>query len=537
MHDRSSQGATLSQHATHNRIVVRASTGNVPASISDLLTFSDCPSMLRASRLSRVMRGGAALFKNSTGSAHTYELSQVVTIIDAFISHNWVTARWKKYLVLALHFNTGVALLVQTAVMVVLATATYLGILPSYVSDAGYSIRYVARLTSVPVFLTVFLFFRDVWPYGRDPLVFLDKTCIHQTDEEKKKIGISKLSAFIAQSRTLVVCYNNLYLSKLWTVYELASFLTTSPAKNIKLFPMHLPAFIVITLVTWYATDVASLVAQINGVEIEIQFFTIPFFFLAGGCVLRRASRDRAEIRRSFANFSVRDAKCFNEDDRQVVNHNIGRMMRTALRLPDETSENEALHHFDHIVKRELPFVVEDCCGRYGVPYGDWVMIALVAFLPTFYDSFACLAHGTPVKLFMIDFVMWCFFMTFVCAPLFFGVFMHRLASVRLDWVGIREALWMSVFFVVVAAVFFVTNQVLIQAKDLSRESEIALTLYVLVEYDSSVWNVLLDAMAFLEVDCDGRRVRAPTTLLLRGRGPRSKHDRRRHDADRRGLR
>merc|ERR1719353_607782 len=57
------------------------------------------------------------------------------------------------------------------------------------------------------------------------PRVFLDKTCIHQTDHDLQAHGIRKLGAFQKRSRCMVILYGEEYLQKLWTVYEVASFL------------------------------------------------------------------------------------------------------------------------------------------------------------------------------------------------------------------------------------------------------------------------------------------------------------------------
>ncbi len=81
----------------------------------------------------------------------------------------------------------------------------------------------------------------------------------------------------------------------------------------------------------------------------------------------------------------------------------------------------------------------------------------------------------------MIDWVMWFLFMTFVYTPLTLGVLTDRLALVGHEWFGIREALCVSVYFVVATAVFFVTNKVLAKARDLSMDGGIALALFVLV--------------------------------------------------------
>jgi hypothetical protein len=81
-----------------------------------------------------------------------------------------------------------------------------------------------------------------LWLTGwHGPAVFLDKTCIHQTDHDLQINGIRKLGAFLKSSRCMVVLYGKEYLQKLWTVYEVASFLTLRPGSQIWVIPVYFP--------------------------------------------------------------------------------------------------------------------------------------------------------------------------------------------------------------------------------------------------------------------------------------------------------
>merc|ERR1719265_2912360 len=90
----------------------------------------------------------------------------------------------------------------------------------------------VGMLTCYPLYLILVISCHELrWSFmGKDfgksrKTCFLDKTCIHQTDVEKKVTGIVKLGAFLSLSTRCVVCYTDVYLRKLWTVYEIACFL------------------------------------------------------------------------------------------------------------------------------------------------------------------------------------------------------------------------------------------------------------------------------------------------------------------------
>merc|ERR1740121_1969778 len=75
----------------------------------------------------------------------------------------------------------------------------------------------------------------------RGKTMFLDKVCINQVDTELQRQGISKLGAFLRNSSRMLVIYSDIYLTKLWTVYEVACFLSTHPASDIILMPIYLP--------------------------------------------------------------------------------------------------------------------------------------------------------------------------------------------------------------------------------------------------------------------------------------------------------
>ena len=53
----------------------------------------------------RVLSNGGAILGTSAGSEATWSLSEPVSSLDGFISHNWITPRFAKFLALALHFH------------------------------------------------------------------------------------------------------------------------------------------------------------------------------------------------------------------------------------------------------------------------------------------------------------------------------------------------------------------------------------------------------------------------------------------------
>merc|ERR1712194_760554 len=83
-------------------------------------------------------------------------------------------------------------------------------------------------------------------------MVFLDKTGIHQTDLERQRPGILKLGAFLRSSKHMVSLYTDVYLIKLWTVYEIACFLALHSVSNIIVVPTFQPIFILCGIASSY---------------------------------------------------------------------------------------------------------------------------------------------------------------------------------------------------------------------------------------------------------------------------------------------
>jgi len=62
-------------------------------SLAYLASFADQPDLLRGLPLWRALQHWGALFGSAQGTQATYDLSKVVTGIEAFVSHNWSVGR------------------------------------------------------------------------------------------------------------------------------------------------------------------------------------------------------------------------------------------------------------------------------------------------------------------------------------------------------------------------------------------------------------------------------------------------------------
>lgn len=145
--------------------------------------------------------------------------------------------------------------------------------------------------------------------------LWLDKICIDQRSEAAKQLGISLLHEYLLRCDHMTVFFSPSYLSRLWCVFELASYCKAHGAdpKRLNFLGLDWPP--------WYAPGVVA--GQLLG----------------RGPALSPAERDL------LANFSCRTARCFRPFDRVTV---LGKVRRW-------WGSEDA---FDAFVRDELPAIL-----------------------------------------------------------------------------------------------------------------------------------------------------------------------------------
>merc|ERR1719203_2058883 len=83
--------------------------------------------ILRGVRLDRVLEGFGAHWSRSSGYTpeEEYEVSQPVAKLNDFISHDWETGSWPKFLNLVIIYNVPDAAIASTTITVVLAVLAF----------------------------------------------------------------------------------------------------------------------------------------------------------------------------------------------------------------------------------------------------------------------------------------------------------------------------------------------------------------------------------------------------------------------------
>ena len=100
-------------------------------------------------------------------------------------------------------------------------------------------------------------------------LVFLDRICISQTDEQLKGEALISLGAFLKCADSMLVLWDPTYMERLWTLFELAAFmhsrqrgmklkLTIRPTLLGPLFLITICSLILVTLINTFAWGIAG---------------------------------------------------------------------------------------------------------------------------------------------------------------------------------------------------------------------------------------------------------------------------------------
>lgn len=482
------------------------------ASVRSLVTFAGCQDLLRGAEVGRVLRRGAGVFRNGDLDTALYELSRPVEELDAFVSHNWASSRWSKFCILSLHFNSSLATIFAIAVMTLVAVLGRLGFLPESLEtemheshDRVLSRTWMARVVTIPSFFFVTFFVRDVCPCFRGPCVFVDKTCIAQEDKNVQRKGIEKLAAFLANSKTMVVCYSDIYLTKLWTVFEVASYLSLFRVDRLILLPLRTPLLVYGALASWYVAEIAAILILELAPKIPIadagsvNLVFIPFFLLAVAFVLRHAVRSKVAIGKVLEGFSVQRCTCFDEADRPIVYNNIATLIRETHGLEGDSPEEEALACFDRLVRSELPRAITKGFGRFDLTYRFMLTQSFFALVPRVVDRAVSVGVEISMTDFLPGFMLYYAFLIFSFWPFAFAA-ADVLASQFLRWTGCREVLWLICCALVVGLAMLVVIYVLQKLSDAATESRTWLALYIVLD-------IVTGVAAFLVVT-DWRRIR-----------------------------
>jgi len=103
------------------------------------------------------------------------------------------------------------------------------------------------------VFFLFLVYWQHIRRFFRSPIiVFFDKLCISQDQEDLKLKSIYGLASFLDRSDELVILWSETYFSRLWCTYERLGLGSANVYSNFRCFSLHFQHF---NLVYWLKFD------------------------------------------------------------------------------------------------------------------------------------------------------------------------------------------------------------------------------------------------------------------------------------------
>lgn len=283
------------------------------------------------------------------------------------------------------------------------------------------------------------VFGRDILRCFRGPHVFVDKICIPQEDKQLQRDVIKKLGAFLRCSDTMMICYTDLYLTKLWTVYELATYVSLYKTDGrLRLVHCAVPQAVLVVLTMIYVFDMAILAMQAtlsDSASLYAEYGGDVFILFVVSFCFRWVAKEKLAILDRIQRFTVYDCTCFVEADREVVYNNITSLMQATCGI--QRPKDEALARFDEMVRTELPPALDVCFGRYGFTNGYLISLPFVWFMPRVADAILIL-RDRPWKEWVVEYVLWYVAVIFWLSPIL-CIVIQTIASLQLKMGGWRS--------------------------------------------------------------------------------------------------
>ncbi len=364
---------------------------------------ADAEHVVRVVDIRHVLKGLGAILSHSRGDQASYDLSRPAGTIPVFVSHTWASARWRKTLALATYFNGTLAFALSIACLFITVISHLLADRMDQCDDIATRLnataaeRYedAAVVASVPlvaglVYAAVILWAHLI-PGVRGRACFLDKICIHQTDARLKKEAIDSLDIFLRFSRRLLVLWSPDYLSRLWCVYELATFVKLHPdgASRIDFMPYwHSNLLFSINLLLTLSTLIMPFVLTAptydyfaHGLASPFYSFIVVFFSVVavvsilGTIFLHDKVSEYSHMLRELRGFRLTDASCADPRDAELVHGLIEVMWSSS----SEAGDGE--QRFEEFVRRELAPQIE---AKWGARWRLTYRAQLEGWLPVF---------------------------------------------------------------------------------------------------------------------------------------------------------
>ena len=360
---------------------------------------------LRGVEVKSLVAGAGYLFAEAGAAARedpagTYAHSEAVQRLDFFISHAWRSSRIAKYLALLSYFNLSAAVTawIMTAFMCFWYATLYFESLapmfvlppqPKFIDDVSLRCCFFVQLFAPIAFFLVFVFGHHALRRGER--AFLDIACIDQLDSAKKAAGIQSLGALLDRSQRMVVLLDEHNMQRMWCVFELAAFAKRGSLARIDVVPLHLALqqaaiialMVLVPMVGIFGSmDYGSETGSFGFMLVMLPLMALPFLLLVQSTYDSRLAVRKIEGLRSF---SLADAQCYSQVDREAITEIIGRW------FADGESVKVGVHNFEMFVRRDVHDKVAAAVGSgmFQWPPILGLLLWLAQVLPWFLDEVA----------------------------------------------------------------------------------------------------------------------------------------------------
>mmetsp|Transcript_60872 Transcript_60872/g.128807 ORF Transcript_60872/g.128807 Transcript_60872/m.128807 type:complete len:442 (+) Transcript_60872:3-1328(+) len=233
----------------------------------------------------------------------------------------------------------------------------------------------------------------------------------------------------------MIILHTDVYFERLWTVYEVAAFLTLHELDALQVLQLDRSMAFAICLVLACLSNVALLAVMQWPMLRALARFVL---YAIGVYAVRSMQHKKKASLEKLQHFTLAQCTCADERDRPLVYNNIATLVRSVCRASD-TSDEEALAAFETMVKQTLPL----CLGRGAVQvftYRQHLLLGFIVYGVTIFDA---LTRPDSMKLRCI-LILNCITNSFAILP-FCGMAMEFMAHLNINTRGWKEAVYVVV--------------------------------------------------------------------------------------------
>ena len=187
------------------------------------------PEALRSTPAHKAFKQCARALRSLEEDHDFYGESSMSEQISCFWSHSWHGSRWMKILSLLVRYNGLPAVLVGSFTALVMTICFSCGLLPGFPRFDGVYAKGWSTWSLGSGFATAVITFFLWWP---QQLVFFDRICISEHDNDLKTVSILSLAGILRKSDYMLVLWDPTWSERLWCVFELAAFLKSKAASE-----------------------------------------------------------------------------------------------------------------------------------------------------------------------------------------------------------------------------------------------------------------------------------------------------------------